>query len=575
MKLLIDPRATVRLPSPRPLAALAALLLAACAGTPLPPWPAQQARVVPPPRTVPVGPPQTGMPQQDGAAVGAPVVPAQELPTAAPMENPGVAALFPDPPVRYDTPGLRPDRRSWTTNAELAQWLEGLSAAAGGSTRVELLRAGRTQNGLPLLALALGDARDGKTLASNGRPTVLLVGQQHGDEPASSEALLVIARELSQGLLAPMLQRINVVIVARANPDGADAGAHTSADATDLDRDHLALQTPEARAIARLVRDYRPAVVADVHEYAAQPIHTPMGELLPAQDLLVQGANTANVPEFIGKATREWYLQPLMQSLQAQGLTQEWQYTLSDSGEGLSATAGDTTPESLHNLAALSNAVGLSLASRGGAALERAHAQRRVHSLVVALTSVLKSTAERSADLLQVQSFVARDIASRACQGMLTVQAAPAVAEHQLRLLDAASGELRTLQVRWVSNQVLRPELERPRPCGYWFTQDSIAAERLGLLGLQVMRVAEEGSILAESFAGPGTAASREPLRMSIDAPAGSHYVGMNQPLANVAAAALEPSTAFSYQAKGIVPNTPGASARVLNNPSLVFEATE
>ncbi|WP_222434168.1 M14 family zinc carboxypeptidase [Comamonas flocculans] len=532
---------------------------------------------MPPPRSAPADAPQAGTAEQDAGAIGAAVVPAQELPAPAPLESPAVAALFPDPPVRYDTPGLQPDRRSWTTNAELAQWLEGLSRSTSGNMRVELLRAGKTQNDLPLLALALGEARDGRTLTGNGRPTVLLVGQQHGDEPASSEALLVIARELSQGLLAPMLQRINVIIVARANPDGADSGAHATADGTDLARDHLALQTPEARAIAQLVRDYRPAVVTDVHEYPVQALATPMGELLPAQDVLVQGANTANVPEFIGKATREWYLQPLLQSLQGQGLTQEWQYALSDAGEGLTATAGDTTPESLHNLAALGNAVGLSLASRGGAALERAHAQRRVHSLVVALTSVLKSTAERSADLLQVQSFVARDIASHACQGMLTVQAAPAVAEHQLRLLDATSGELRPVQVRWISSQALRPELERPRPCGYWFTQDSIAAERLGLLGLQVMRVAEEGSILAESFAGPagGPPGSHQPLRMSIDAPAGSHYVGMNQPLANVAAAALEPSTAFSYQARGILPNTPGASARVLNNPSLVFEVSE
>ena len=42
----------------------------------------------------------------------------QDLPYSA-----AVAARFPDPVVRYSTPGLAEQRRAFTTNAELNHWL--------------------------------------------------------------------------------------------------------------------------------------------------------------------------------------------------------------------------------------------------------------------------------------------------------------------------------------------------------------------------------------------------------------------------------------------------------------------
>lgn len=554
----------------------AALVLGACTSTPLPPWPTQGARVVAPPRAkAPVVSAQTLSDQAVGSPVVTPVTgPQDQLSGTELIESAAVAAHFPDPPVRYDTPGLGPDRRAWTTNAELAQWLDELARSPAEQTRAQKIELGTSQAGTPIAALALSGASGGKSLESNGRPTVLLVGQQHGDEPASGEALLVMARELSHGLLAPMLQRINVIIVPRANPDGATVGSHATSDGTDLDRDHLSLRTPEAQALAQAMRAYRPAVIVDVHEYPVQAVEAAGARLLPSQDLLLQAASTANVPDFITKAAMEWVVQPLTQSLAADGLTHEWWHTLTPQGNALVAETGDAQPVSLRNLGGLDNAVSLAIASRG-AGLGRAHAQRRVHSLVVALTSVLRSTADRGNDLQQVRTYVMRDIASKACQGTLTVQAGPTTSERDLGLINEADGALTQVKVQWTSTASLRPEVQRPRPCGYWLSADSAAPQALGLLGLQVMRIAEDGSVLTESFPGGGsTNAALQAVRTTTDVPAGSYYVGLNQSLANVAAAALEPGTPFSYQGSGLL-GAPGASTRVINNPSLVFEASE
>lgn len=545
-------------------------LLAACASTPLPPWPTQPAKAAaapsPPQPQPPPGQPDTTTPPAENVVVTPVATQApDEGAAAASTESAAVAARFPDPPVRYETPGLAPSRRAFTTNAELAQSLGAIATATRGSTHARLLDLGASQQGATIQAVVLSQAMGGRgaTVEDNGRPTIVLIGGQHGDEPASGEALLVIARELAQGLLEPMLKRINAVIVPRANPDGADAGQHATANGIDLDQDHLRLKTPEARALAEMVRRYRPVAIIDVHEYPATPEPLRLSGRTARPDVMLRYATTTNVPEFVTKAALEWYLQPIAKALDGAGLTHEWHHTWQSGPDGLQATMGDTSPTSERNLGGLQNAVSLSIASRG-ADLGRLHAQRRVHSLVVALTSALRSTVDRAGNLQQVQSFVARDIAAHACRGTLAIQVEPTATRRDVRLLDADTGEERTAKVAWASTLQLQTTGERPRPCGYWLAVNRAeAVEHLRWLGVQVMRIAEPGSVLAEA---DGTTA-----RTAIDAPADSFYVSMNQPLANVAAAALEQGTPYGFGSTGLLPGPSGA-ARVMASPALVFE---
>lgn len=558
------------------LATCTALMLGACTSTPLPPWPTTPIATAPAPRTTP--PPLGTAPPVTEEVVSTTVPDATTSPVS---EAPGIAesgtvsARFPEPPVRYDTPGLAPQRRSFTTNAELTQWLTTLAHARRGVTNTQLLDLGTSQQGHPIQALAL--SQDGKgagtqQLGTNGRPTVVLVGQQHGDEPASSEALMVIARELAQGLLEPMLKRINVVIVARANPDGAAAGTSATANGTDLVHDHLLLRTPEAQALARLVRDVHPAVIIDAREYPATAPATT--DALPRSDILLLRATAANVPEFITKAAQEWYLASMTKTLDDAGLTHDWYYTLQAGPDGLRAAMGDAKPDSLRNVGGLRGTVSLVAASRG-IGLDRLHLQRRVHSLVLALTSALRTTVERADDLKQVRSFVARDTAAQACKGSLIVQAGATSSRREAQMIDPITGADRAVSMMWDSTLEPRTVVDRPRPCGYWLSADATDAQtRLRLLGLQLMRVAEPGSMLAETQRAIADGANSTVSRATLDAPEGSYYISMAQPLANVVAAALEPGTPFDYDAAGLLPHY-GASARVMSAPSLVFDEVD
>ncbi|RYF53651.1 MAG: peptidase M14, partial [Comamonadaceae bacterium] len=331
-------------------------------------------------------------------------------------------------------------------------------------------------------------------------PTVLLIGQQHGDEPAGSEALLVIARELTQGLLRPVLDRVNVIIVPRANPDGSSDSKRVTTGGLDMNRDHLLLNTPEARALAKLTRDYHPTVVVDAHEYTVVGRFLQKFGGIQRYDALLQHATTANIPEFINKAAVEWFHQPMVSGLTAQGLTSEWYYTTSTDLEDRRVSMGGTQPDTGRNVNGLKNTVSLLVETRG-VGIGRTHIQRRVHTQVTALSSALRSAAERAANLEQVRSFVARDISAQACRGQVVVEAGPTATQRDLLMLDPQTGADRTVRVDWNSALELRTVKTRARPCGYWLAGTAApAVDRLRLLGLQVMRVAEQGSLLADIY---------------------------------------------------------------------------
>lgn len=558
----------------RAQALLLASLLAGCATTPLPPWPNPFK-----PSTAKVPPPPDGK-----AAVPIMAYPPGIFPTAVASapESAALALHFPEPSQRYLTPGLAPQRQSFTSNAELAQWLQNLTTATlPGATRAALLNAGTSQRGVPIHALVLTRAggTDPDSLSASKRPTVLLLAQQHGDEPASSEALLVLAQELAHGQLASLLDKINVVLVPRANPDGAEAGSRLTANGIDLNHDHLLLQTPEARALAVLVRDFRPTLVLDAHEYNPAGGYLTQFNALAYNDVLLQYANASGTPEFLTKAAQEWYYPAQVTALQAQALRTDWYHTPSAQAQDTQLLMGATTPHSSRNANGLKHAVSGVVVTRG-VGLGYTHVQRRVHAQITAISSALRTTADQAAKLEQVRSFVVRDSMAQACRDKLILETAPVPEQRDIQLLDPSSASVRSQRVLWQSTLQPRSVQTRARPCGYWLAPAAgEVVERLRLMGVQVLRVAESGGVVAETFSAATNAARPEKStvtlqRSALDVPSGSYYISLSQPLANLVSAALEPDSQHSYFSHQLIGSLTEV-ARVMARPALVFEEAE
>ena len=566
----------------------ACALLVACASVPLPDWKAVTSGTTTATPAVPI--PVT---RPIGTAVAPPAEPSRPGDAAAPY-NAAVAARFPPPSITYTTPGLQGSRVNFTTQAEIQAWLREQAAAASRTPGLvaSVLPIGRTQRGAVLEALVLTRSAntDTGTLVASGKPTVLLIGQQHGNEPAGSEALLVIARELAQGLLQPLLEKINVVIVPRANPDGANSDQRVTYGGLDMNRDHLLLNTREAQALVKLAQGYQPTVVVDAHEYTVVGRYLEKFGTVQKFDALLQYATTANLPEFLTKAAEEWYRRPLLTAFKNEGLSAEWYYTTSADTQDKKISMGGVQPDTGRNVNGLKNAVSLLIETRG-VGLGRLHIQRRVHTHVVAMSSVLASTAQRASELTQLRPYLDKEVSLQACKDEAIVEAAPTPGKYELMMLDATSGADKSVTVDWDSALVLRKVKARARPCGYWLSAaSSTAVERLRLHGVQVLRVAEAGGLLGDRYQetarstgerqdargaiADGNAIIQVQVSLSrglVDVPRGSYYVPLNQPLGNLVVAALEPDTQSSYFANHLVPDVQSI-VRVMAPPSIKLE---
>src|SRR5690554_1365324 len=138
------------------------------------------------------------------------------------------------------------------------------SLVATGRCEVDII--GESVQGRPIRLLRMGNPPP----PPDARPLVLLVGMQHGLEPAGREAILNTAQMLSTtsdaGLLS-LLSTYGVHMIPSVNPDGFVAGTRNNANDQDLNRNWIALTQPETRAVSKVVGRLQPMILVDHHEY--------------------------------------------------------------------------------------------------------------------------------------------------------------------------------------------------------------------------------------------------------------------------------------------------------------------
>jgi hypothetical protein len=483
------------------------------------------------------------------------------------VEAPAVAARFPDPVAPIATPALRAGRTSFTSQVEMLKFLTDLAARA---PDMRMRTAGRSQEErtIPLVVFAHPPTLSAAELAANGKPTVLVIGQQHGNEPAGGEAALALALQLA-GERRAVLDRVNVLIVPRANPDGAQNFTRGTVNGFDVNRDHLLQRTPEGRTLGRIFAAYQPAVVIDSHEFGVKLRWFEKFGAVQRYDVLIQYATVANLAPPIAEAAEKMFRQPLARALDAAGFSNAWYFATSYDMQDRKVSMGGVVPDTGRNIAGLRNAVSFLVESRG-VGLGRAHLQRRVESHLVATNALIDITARNAAAILALEARARDEVAAAAGQGEVVVAATAAPGRNTLVMLDPETGADKEIEVEWSNALEIRPTLLRARPYGYLLpASQAAAADRLRNLGLTVLRIDGEGTADVERFRIAGaTVAKKDDVRRNDDdggirvvnlktvverttlpVRAGDFFVPLGQPLANVAVAALEPDTQSSYAA--------------------------
>ncbi len=176
----------------------------------------------------------------------------------------------------------RPERSAYRETSRYADVVAFMEAVAQASPRIHLTTFGYTFEGrpLPLAVVGAPDASP-EAVRKTGKLRVYIQGNIHGGEVEGKESAQMLLRDLAQGKHAEWLQSMVLLIAPIYNADGNERisltnrgrqygpiggmGQRPNAQDLDLNRDHMKLDSPEARSVARLMSDYDPHVSMDLH----------------------------------------------------------------------------------------------------------------------------------------------------------------------------------------------------------------------------------------------------------------------------------------------------------------------
>ena len=197
------------------------------------------------------------------------------------IENaaPSDPSLWPEFADLFTTPAFGENRaeHQHTTQAEMEAFLAGLDDANDNMYVYSMGTSGRGQN-MPLVIFTDLDLT-GKTLEEaaalivadskeKGKLTVHHQAHIHGNEQAAGEAALGLIQRLDGAYGESMLESMNIYVMPRQNPDGAEDNLRRipTWGLKDPNTDFAQLETKEVQNIVRMMNLFQPHVVIDNHE---------------------------------------------------------------------------------------------------------------------------------------------------------------------------------------------------------------------------------------------------------------------------------------------------------------------
>ncbi len=454
------------------------------------------------------------------------------------------------------------DWEELTPHTEVVAFYEELSAL---SSHVRLHRFGESAEGRSLLGVTIARpaVADPWEAHGSGKAVVLINAQVHGDEPAGKEALMLFARDLAVGPLAPLLDNVIFVFSPQLNPDGAESGdwgSRSNQRGMNVNRDYLRLENPETRAfVERIVAAWSPHVVVDAHELVGPPriydFYTSFPRDFTGADHNFQLTRTEVVPAIVD-ALEEAGFDHFPYHRVPSGLVDD---------PSIGVSAGTYGARALSSYGGAHAAVTLlyeSVRPRDA----RVGLEDRTRRHHVAMTALAEYVAENRQKVLDTVEAERQELVERGARWDPADSIAVRLQEVPSREEDYRmqwEDEVVELRVPILDSAVV--ELGRVRPVGYLIEPHRVElARHLARHGLQVHRLEEGTRLAAESFEVDSLSRGSQPYEgyverelwtttreTELDARAGSFVVRADQPNARILFHLMEPEDVNSLVSMG------------------------
>ena len=177
----------------------------------------------------------------------------------------------------------RPERTAFNETSTYADVVAFMEAAAKAAPKlIHLTSFGTSSEGRTLpLAVVGAPGASPDAVRRTGKLRVYIQGNIHAGEVEGKESAQMLLRELAEGKHADWLRSMVLLVAPIYNADGnekfsltnrgrqhgpmAGQGQRPNAQGYDLNRDHMKLDSPEARGFVKLMNDYDPHVSMDLH----------------------------------------------------------------------------------------------------------------------------------------------------------------------------------------------------------------------------------------------------------------------------------------------------------------------
>lgn len=468
-------------------------------------------------------------------------------------------------PDALQTRAERSGFRETTSYAEVVALADTLSAMGAD---VHLTTFGYTNEGrsLPLIVVgALGATPD--QVRATGKTRVYLQGDIHGGEVCGKEALLMLLREYVTGDRPAWADEVVLLIAPIYNADGNERvslrnrplqhgpvggmGQRANAQGLDLNRDHMKLDSPEARSLVALLNAYDPHVVVD--------LHTTNGSH-HAYHLTYSPPLHPNTPRAIDSVLRDRWLPAVTRRIREE---HGWDFYYYGNLGGVSPgwSTFDHRPRFNNNYVGLRNRVAILSEAYAYATFED-----RVFATLWFVEAVLDYAGENAAEIRRIVEtadnarVVGEALATRAdfarSQQQVTVLMGevdevrhPYTGEIMLRRRDV---RIPTLMYEYGTFEATETEVA---PVGYYVLPSaSEAIDRLEAHGVSLERSTAVREMSVERFRIDSTSVAAGPFQGRVERtvwgswvqaterlPVGTAYVPVEQPLGRLAFSLLEP----------------------------------